>query len=132
MHGLQVNRRCRRDDDAADIRMDFMSLEDAGCDSQILETAVRAGTDDHLIDLDLPEGADDLRIFRQVREGNDRLHRGKIDLYDTGIVRVFICLDNVERLMVAMVFSSTGKMPFFPPASIAIFAMVKRSVMERE
>lgn len=46
-------------------------LEDAGCDSQILETAVRAGTDDHRIDLDLPEGADDLRIFRAGRCGKE-------------------------------------------------------------
>ena len=30
------------------------------------------------------------------------------------------------------VFSSTGKIPFFAPASIAIFAMAKRSSMERE
>lgn len=35
--------------------MDFVTFEDAGCDGQILETAVRAGTDDDLIDLDSPK-----------------------------------------------------------------------------
>ena len=33
--------------------------------------------------------------------------------------------------MYASAFSSTGKMPFFAPASMAIFAIVKRSSMER-
>ena len=31
----------------------------------------------------------------------------------------------------AIATSSTGKIPFFPPASIAMFAMVKRSSMDK-
>ena len=35
-------------------------------------------------------------------------------------------------LMYSMVFSSTGKMPFLPPASMAMLEMVNRSSMDRE
>ena len=77
MHGVFVNLRGGRDDDAADVGMDLVSFDDGCGDGEVFKAAVRAGADDDLVDLDFSECPYFFRILREMREGNDGFHTGK-------------------------------------------------------
>lgn len=65
MHGVFVNLRGSRDDDAADVGMDLVSFDDGCGDGEVFKAAVRAGADDDLVDLDFSECPYFFRILRR-------------------------------------------------------------------
>ena len=57
---------------------------------------------------------------------------GTYYLVQNGKVSSINLAGSTRPLIYSMVFSSTGKIPFLPPASMAMLEMVKRSSMDRE
>ena len=107
--------------------------------AHIVHAAVGAGTDDHLVDGNIAQPrqwswcspADagrprwDLMLLTDQSSITCVVLRIGVGLVN-GRLAVYACPSYS-----AMVTSSTGKMPFFAPASMAMLAMVKRSSMDR-